>query len=285
MKNMKGLLQACTLCPRKCGVNRSAGVKGRCRTADSLYVARAALHPWEEPCISGTAGSGTVFFSGCPLGCIYCQNHTISAAQAGKEITIDRLCDIFLELEEQGAANINLVTPTHYVPHIIQALELSKSKGLQLPIVYNTSGYERPETLRRLTGLVDVYLPDFKYMYSETAHAYSACADYPEVIQKALDEMFRQTGSAVFSPEGLMQKGLLVRHLVLPGHIKESKAILAYLYRTYKDDIYISIMSQYTPVEAVKEHPLLSRKLRQTEYEAVVDYALELGIQNAFIQE
>ena len=281
---MESYLKNCNLCPRRCGVNRTAGEKGYCHTSEKLMVARAALHFWEEPCISGKHGSGTVFFSGCPLGCIYCQNEAIKKAETGKVITQDRLCDIFLELEEKGAENINLVTPTHYVLHIVKALNMAKRKGLSLPVVYNSGGYELPETLQRLEGLVDIYLPDFKYYSPETARRYSNAPDYPEVAKAAISEMFRQQPVIAMNQKGMLQKGMVIRHLVLPGHREESKQAIQYLYETYGDAVYLSIMSQYTPVN-VTPYQNLNRKLTIEEYEEVVDYAISLGIENAFVQE
>lgn len=278
-------LKACTICPRKCSVDRLDGKLGYCRANADLIVSRAALHHWEEPCISGENGSGTVFFSGCSLGCIYCQNHLISRADTGKKISFERLCDIFFELKEKGAHNINLVTPTHYVPHIIKALELAKSKGLSLPIVYNTSGYETVDTLRMLDGLIDVYLPDFKYISSDTARKYSTAPDYPDIAKAALAEMFRQVGRFDFTEDGMIKKGLIIRHLVLPAHADEAKQVIKYLYDTFSDNIFISIMNQYTPMPAMKNHPNLYRRLTTYEYEKVIDFAISLGIENAFIQE
>lgn len=284
--NIEINMENCTLCPRNCHVNRLAGQRGRCHETAEIVAARAALHMWEEPCISGTAGSGAVFFSGCSMGCIFCQNHNIAEAKAGKTITAERLAGIFRELQDQGAANINLVTPTHYVPQIIEALKVAKKNGLSLPVVYNTSGYEKPETIRMLDGLVDVYLPDFKYMEPELAEAYSQAADYPEYAKAALKEMVRQTGKIQINEDtGMIQKGVIVRHLVLPGHVRNSKAVLRYLLETYKDQILISIMNQYTPMPQVADDPLLSRKVTKREYDKVVDYALDLGMEEGFIQE
>lgn len=282
------LYEACRICPRKCGVNRLAGEKGKCGVTAALFAARAALHMWEEPCISGDTGSGTVFFSGCNLGCVYCQNRKISDGAAAKEISTRRLVEIFFELKEKGAVNINLVTPTHFLPHIVGALHTAKEEGLNLPIVYNTSGYERVSSLKLLEGLVDIYLPDFKYFDREPAVRYSDAPDYAETAEKALDEMFRQTGGASFDASGLMKKGILVRHLVLPGWEKDSAKIIKYLYQTYGDGIYMSIMSQYTPMsDFVKEgrFPELSKKVGRNAYDRLVDYALEIGVENAFIQE
>lgn len=300
---------SCTLCPRECGVDRLHGVHGRCGCDNDIYVARAALHMWEEPCISGEHGSGTVFFSGCPLGCVFCQNSNIANAKVGKRISVERLAEIFLEQQGRGALNINLVTPTHYIPQIAEALDLSRKQGMKLPVVYNSGGYERVEALKMLDGLVDVYLPDMKYMSSELSKKYSGAADYPETAKAALAEMFRQVGKPVFEPEersqvqhidktasdedGLvMTRGMIVRHLVLPGCTSDSKAVVKYLYDTYKDDIYMSIMSQYTPMPELmpggrlnRFYPELGRSVTQEEYDEVVDYAIELGVENAFIQE
>lgn len=279
-------MEECRLCPRNCKVNRNKGQTGYCGASEELVVARAALHMWEEPCISGTSGSGAVFFSGCPMRCKFCQNYQIAASKRGKAISVERLAQIFLELQEKGAANINLVTPTHYTPHIIEALDIARSNGLHLPIVYNTSGYEKPETLKRLEGYVDIYLPDFKYMDSALAKEYSNAPDYPEYAKSALEEMVRQTGTLKMDERtGMALSGVIVRHLVLPGHVKNSKAVLRYLYETYGDRIYISIMNQYTPMPQVKEHKTLSRKVTKREYEKVMDYALKLGIENGFFQE
>ncbi len=276
----------CELCPRKCGVDRIAGGKGRCMVDGRLMAARAALHMWEEPCLSDVEGSGTVFFSGCSLGCIFCQNHHIATADTGKEITSERLSEIFLELQAKGANNINLVTPTHYLPHIIEALTTAKAAGLHLPIVYNTGGYERVESLRMLEGLVDVYLPDFKYMDPAIAARYSKAPDYPEVVKAALAEMVRQVGDPVFDEKEHMVRGVVVRHLLLPDHLQDSKDVIRYLYATYGDRIFLSIMNQYTPMEQLPaELPELHRKVTEEEYDALVDYAIDLGVENGFIQE
>lgn len=281
----------CILCPRNCSVDREKGKTGYCGQTDKIYVARAALHMWEEPCISGKEGSGTVFFCGCSLRCIFCQNHRIALGKetngekVGKEISIGRLKEIFLELQEIGANNINLVTGTHYIPQIAKALKLAKEEGLQIPVVYNTSGYEKIESLQLLEGLVNIYLPDMKYVSQELSKEYSNASDYFEVASKALEEMVRQVGEPVFDTRGYMKKGVIVRHLVLPGSTKDSKAVLDYLWNTYGNRIYISIMNQYTPMEQIKNHPLLSRKVTKREYSKVVDYALSLGWENGFIQE
>ncbi len=283
---MLELLKECRLCPRECGVNRLAGQKGRCgAVGEKVKVARAALHYWEEPCISGSRGSGAVFFSYCPLGCVYCQNREISRGDAGKEIPVSRLAEIFLELQGKQAHNINLVTPTHYVPQIVLALREAKEKGLSIPVVFNCGGYEKPETLKLLEGLVDVWLPDFKYVSTEHAAKYSGAADYLENAKAALSEMVRQAGKPVFDIHGIMTRGVIVRHLVLPGMSKESKKILRYLHRTYGDRIYLSIMSQFTPLENVKDYPEIDRTVTESEYENLLDFAMNIGIENAYIQE
>lgn len=278
----------CALCPRNCAIDRNQGESGICGQTNILKVARAALHFWEEPCISGTDGSGAVFFSGCPLHCVYCQNHNIANGSAGKEISAERLAEIFLELEEKGACNINLVTPGHFAPWIIKALDRARAEGMKLPIVYNTSSYENVSTIKMLEGYVDIYLPDFKYMDSRISQKYSHAPDYSLAAKAAIDEMVRQTGPAVFnggSEDGLMRRGTIVRHLLLPGQAEDSKAIISYLYQTYGNTIYISIMNQYTPLPHVASYPELNRKITQTEYDDVVDFALALGVEYGFIQE
>lgn len=281
---MTSVYSVCTLCPRRCGANRTRAT-GFCGESDKLRVARAALHFWEEPCLSGKTGSGAVFFSGCGLRCIYCQNAGIAHEHHGKEITAGRLSEIFLELAEKGAANINLVTPTHFVPHIREAIHSARKKGLTLPIVYNSSGYETEETLALLSGNIDIYLPDFKYLSQNLASELSHASDYPEIAKKALSAMVRQCGRADFTPAGLLTRGVLVRHLVLPGHIDDSMRILEYLHGTYGDDILISIMSQYTPLSTPPDkHPELRRKLTRYEYEKVLDYADRIGIVNGYQQ-
>lgn len=280
-------MKNCRLCPRRCGALRIEGRMGFCGETDRLRVARAALHFWEEPCISGEKGSGTVFFTGCTLRCVYCQNHQISGGGVGKEISVERLAEIFLELKEQGANNINLVTPTHFVPQIVAALEMAKQRGMDLPVVYNTSGYERIETLKRLEGYVDVYLPDFKYLDSRHAKRYSMAEDYPEVAKRALAEMVRQTGTPVFDEQGRMQKGVIVRHLLLPGCLNDAKKIVAYLHETYGNQIYMSLMSQYTPLDTLdrEKYPELAKTVSKKAYDWLVEYAIALGVEQAFIQE
>ncbi|MBQ6809667.1 MAG: radical SAM protein [Clostridia bacterium] len=282
---MKNLYSQCTLCPRECGVDRLSGEVGFCGKTAKLSLARAALHMWEEPCISGEEGSGTVFFSGCCLRCVYCQNREIAIGDSGKGVDDSRLCEIFLELQAQGANNINLVTPTHYLPHIVEALRAAKNSGLKIPVVYNTGGYEKVESLRLLEGLVNVYLPDFKYFSVDLGKSLSFAPDYAEIAKKSIAEMVRQVGKPVFDTRGMIKKGVIVRHLVLPNQVEDSKRVLEYLYETYGNDIFISIMSQYTPLEAMNCHPYLSRKLTAEEYDEVVDFAVDLGIENGFLQE
>ena len=284
MKNMNKY-KNCLLCPRKCGINRSTGQTGVCGVSSEIKVARAALHYWEEPCISGKRGSGAVFFSGCSLHCVFCQNREISDGKAGKVISKERLSDIFMELADKGANNINLVTPGQYIPDIVWAVNDAKSRGMKLPIIYNTSGYENVTDLKLLEGIVDVYLPDFKYMDSTLSARYSRAKDYPSVAKKALSEMVRQQPDVVIDDAtGLIQKGVIVRQLLLPGHVNDAKAVLKYLYDTYHDHVYISMMSQFTPI-ALKDYPEINRTVTRREYERLVDYALEIGITNAFIQE
>lgn len=284
MKNMNKY-ENCLLCPRKCGINRSTGQTGICGVSSEIKVARAALHYWEEPCISGKRGSGAVFFSGCSLHCVFCQNREISDGKAGKVISKERLSDIFIELAGKGANNINLVTPGQYIPDIVWAVNDAKSRGMKLPIIYNTSGYENVTELKLLEGIVDVYLPDFKYMDSTLSAMYSRAKDYPSVAKQALSEMVRQQPEVVIDDAtGLIQKGVIVRQLLLPGHVNDAKAVLKYLYDTYRDHVYISMMSQFTPI-ALKDYPEINRTVTKREYERLVNYALEIGITNAFIQE
>lgn len=297
----------CTLCPRACKADREGGQKGRCHVDARIHVARAALHFWEEPCISGTeaplqsanrngkAGSGAVFFSGCPLGCVFCQNRAISRGEAGAVISVERLAEIFLKLQEQGAYNINLVTAGHYTPQVGEALRLAKGRGLLLPVVWNSSGYETVGTLRMLEGLVDIYLPDFKYLDPQLALRYSHAEDYPEAAKQALGEMVRQQPSCRFDAAGMMTSGVLVRHLLLPGHVREAKQVVSYLWETYGNQIYISLMNQYTPpVQSAQSvygedssaiDPLLARRVTKREYERLLDYAAQLGVEQGFYQE
>ncbi len=279
------MAEGCRLCPRECMADRIHGEKGYCGMPMDLTVARAALHFWEEPCISGEGGSGTVFFSGCALRCVFCQNHEIASGAAGKRIGRERLAEIFLELQEKGAENINLVTAGHFLPWIVPALEAAKAQGLMLPVVYNTGGYEKPEALRLLDGLVDIWLPDYKYRDSALAKRYSNCADYPGRAGGAIAEMVRQAGAPVFDGRGMMKRGVIVRHLVLPGCVRDSKDVLDYLYDTWKERIWVSILSQYTPLCSAGDYPELGRKVTDLEYGEVVDYACFLGMKQVYIQE
>ncbi|WP_270475023.1 radical SAM protein [Clostridium cochlearium] len=279
------MLNQCRLCPRECNVNRLTGEVGYCGASEKLMVSRAALHFWEEPCVSGENGSGTVFFSNCNLKCVFCQNHCISQENLGIEISIERLSEIFLELEENGANNINLVTPTHYVPQIIEALKLSKASGLNIPILYNSNGYDSLDTLKALDGYIDVYLPDLKYYNSKYSLKYSMAKDYFEKASIAIEEMYRQVRKPVFDENGIIKKGVIIRHLMLPGLLFDSKKILDYIHKTFGDNVYISLMNQYTPMFKASNYPEINRKLNEKHYDAIIDYALDLGIKNAFIQE
>lgn len=259
--------------------------RGYCGMPAEIYAGRAALHMWEEPCISGRKGSGAVFFSGCNMRCVFCQNYRISSERRGNILTAESLAEIFLSLQGQGANNINLVTAGHYLPSVAAAIAAAKGKGLKIPVVYNSSGYEKPEMLEMLDGLVDIYLPDLKYLSRERAEKYSQAPDYPKTAKAALREMVRQAGAPRFDGRGMMEKGVIVRHLMLPGGYMDSRRVLRYLHGTYGNDIYISIMSQYTPVRYIKEHPELNRKVRGKEYEKLLDYAISIGVEQAFYQE
>nr|WP_028235398.1 radical SAM protein [Pseudobutyrivibrio sp. MD2005] len=277
--------KTCKLCPRACGVNRDKSL-GVCQVSSTVKVARAALHFWEEPCISGENGSGAVFFSGCPLHCVFCQNEEISHGKVGAEITIEQLSQIYLNLQEQGANNINLVTGTHYIPEIVESISIARNAGLSIPVIYNTSGYETVESLQMLEGTVNAYLPDFKYMDSNLASKYSHAADYPDVAKKAIAEMVRQCPEVEYDDNGFINSGVIVRQLLLPGHVNDAKSIVEYLYGTYKDSIYLSLMSQYTPMAQIKEkYPELDRRVTKREYDTLVNYAIELGVTNAFTQD
>lgn len=274
----------CNLCPRKCNIDREEKL-GFCKVSNKIKIARASLHEWEEPCISGINGSGTVFFTGCSLKCVFCQNYVLSHENKGKEVTVEELSQIFLRLQDEKAHNINLVTPTHFVPQIIEALKLAKNSGLKIPIVYNTSGYENIETIKMLDGYIDVYLPDFKYFSNDLAKKYSGVSDYFENATLALTEMFKQVGEFSLDEGGMIKRGMVVRHLILPGYIDDSKDVIAHIYDTFRDKIFISIMNQYTPLPHVKEFPEINRTITEEEYDEVIEFALSLGIENAFIQE
>lgn len=279
------LYKNCRLCPRECGADRTSGRLGFCGCGSEIKIARAALHRWEEPCISGRSGSGAVFFSGCTLGCVFCQNYEISAGLKGYEITEEELADEFLRLQSEGANNINLVTPTQYLPGIISALDTAKSRGLNIPIVYNCGGYEKTETLKMLEGYIDVYLPDFKYFSDKYALGYSRAADYVSFAKTAVAEMYRQTGKCVFDENGIIKSGVIVRHLLLPGLLFESKKAVDYLYETYGDNIWLSLMSQYTPMPQVSGNPRLNRRVPDKQYSALVDYCANRGMTRVYVQE
>ena len=306
------LLKECRLCPRACGADRLAGERGFCGMGARAAVARAALHPWEEPCLNGGAGAGAVFFSGCSLGCVYCQNaqialrrHTAATAQEaleepvragedrtgsgaalpGKEVDPEQLARIFLNLQNQGAGTLDLVTAAHFLPQTILALRLAKEQGLIIPVVYNSSGYEEAGMLRHLEGLVDIYMPDFKYMDPETAGRWSGAPDYPERAKEALTEMVRQVPECVYDEEGQMRRGVLVRHMLLPGHVREGCSIVTWLYENFGGRIALSLLSQYTPMPQAAGDALLCRKVTKREYEKLVRHALDLGITQGYVQE
>ena len=277
--------EKCSLCPRMCGTDRTAGQKGFCGGGNLVRVARAALHYWEEPCISGESGSGTVFFSGCTMRCVFCQNKEISRGEAGKEITIERLAEIYLELAAKGANNINLVTPMHYAPQITAALDIARKNGLTLPIVWNTGGWERRESIAAVRDYADIWLSDFKYFDSSLGESLSKAPNYFSVAAAALDQMVKQTCEPVFDENDIMRRGVIVRHLMLPGHLDDTKNVLRFLYENYGDSIWISIMNQYTPMCSDPRFPELSRTVSDEEYNEAIDFACELGIENAFVQE
>lgn len=279
------ILSKCRLCPRNCNINRLNGERGFCMAAISPKVARVSLHHFEEPCISGTRGSGTVFFSECNLSCVFCQNHSISQDHVGKEVSIKRLSEIFLEQQERGAHNINLVTPTHYVPQIIEALDIAKTNGLCIPIIYNTSSYENLETIKSLSGYIDIYLPDLKYHNNKFAIKYSNAPDYFKYASLAIEEMVKQTGGCKFDENGIMTKGVIIRHMMLPSLLFDSKKIIDYIHNKFKDLVYVSIMNQYTPLNKVKDYPEISKPVNPKIYESFIDYCISIGITQGFIQE
>ncbi len=280
---MEELLNKCTICPRECKVNRNKNELGYCKASNKITIGGYHLHMWEEPSITGERGSGTIFFSYCNLNCIYCQNYEISSSHKGEEINTLRLSSIMLELQDKGASNINLVTPTHYIPQIKSAIILAKEKGLNIPIVYNTSCYEKVESLKLLEGLIDIYLPDLKY-FDNNLGKYSKVNNYFEVATEALEEMHRQISSQEYDREGNLKKGIIVRHLILPGHIEDSKKIIEYLYKKYKNNITYSIMNQYTPIRKL-EYNNLNRRLTREEYNDVIDYAYNIGVRNCYVQD
>ena len=276
---------SCELCPRVCGVNRAVGERGICGADDTLVVARAALHHWEEPPISGSGGSGTVFFSNCSLHCVYCQNEPLSSGRAGKAVSVQRLAELFLELEGQGAHNINLVTPTHYVPQVIEAVSLARAASMSLPIVYNTSGYESLATLELLAGVADIYLTDFKYASAALAARYSNAPDYPQVALAALKAMVTQVGEYRVDDAGIMRSGVIVRHLMLPGLLADSQAVIAQAFKAVGNAVCYSLMNQYTPMPACAHYPELAATVTEAEYGELVAFALDLGVTHSFMQE
>ena len=280
------IMEKCILCPRKCGADRKNGKKGYCGESNKIRVARTSLHQWEEPCITGKNGSGTIFFSGCALKCIFCQNYNIADSSIGKEFTEEELADAMIRLQEHKASNINLVTAGHFAEQLVQVIKRAREKGLHIPIVYNSSGYETVETLRKLDGLIDVYLPACKFFDPKVSAKYAKAPDYFQVTKEAIEEMVRQAEFLCFDKEtGNMLKGVIVRHLILPGHTKDSMEIIRYLHETYDNKIYLSIMNQYTPMGRGEEYPNLNRGVTKREYKKVIDYCLSLGVENAFIQE
>lgn len=284
---MMDMLKSCKLCPRNCGVNRLNEELGVCRAGGAVKVARVSLHHFEEPCLSGHKGSGTVFFSNCNLKCVFCQNHKISHEGFGKELSNERLSEIFLELQQGGAMNINLVTPTHYVPQIIEAIKSAKAKGLTLPVVYNSSGYENIETIKALEGCIDVYLPDLKYYSDKYSIKYSSTPDYFKNASKAIEEMYSQVGNAVFDKEMMIKRGVIVRHLMVPGLLFDSKKVIDYVYKTFNNNVFLSLMNQFTPMKEsdLYSYPEINKTISSNVYDCLVDYALNIGITNGFIQE
>ena len=278
------MLQKCTICPHKCGIDRTKKA-GRCKSTDKIKIALYSTHNFEEPCISGEKGSGTIFFSNCNMNCIYCQNYEISQQGKGKEISIEELADIMIKQQENGVENINLVTPTSYVIHIIEAIKIAKNKGLHIPIVYNTNGYENVETLRLLEGYIDIYLPDFKYYYNELGKKFSNVNNYFEVVTQAIKEMYRQVGSPQINENGIMTKGLMIRHLVLPNNIENSKQVLKWIKENIDNTVYVSIMAQYFPTYKAKDVDNLNRKLTLEEYDEIESYLYDLDLENGYIQE
>lgn len=278
-------LKQCKICPHNCNVNRLNGKIGRCKCADKIKIALASVHNYEEPCISGINGSGTIFFSNCNMNCIYCQNYEISQLGKGKEISIKELADIFINQQEKGVNNINLVTPTMYAFQIIEAIKLAKKNGLIIPIIYNTNGYEKIETLKALQGYIDVYLPDLKYYSNKLSIKYSKVNNYFSVATEAIKEMYRQVGTPKFNEDGIMQRGIIIRHLVLSNHIQNSKNILKWIKENMPQDVYVSIMAQYFPTYKAKEDELLNRKLTKKEYKEIEKFLYTLDLKNGYIQE
>lgn len=279
------MLEKCELCPHRCKVNRKIGHIGKCKCNDKIKLALASLHYYEEPCISGKNGSGTVFFSNCNLNCVYCQNYKISQLGKGKFITIKELADIFISQQENKANNINLVTPTMYVEYIIEAIKIARENGLNIPIIYNSNGYENIETLKMLNGYIDVYLPDLKYADNNIAKRYSNIENYFEIATQAIKEMYNQVGAPILDEKGIIKNGLIVRHLVLPNYIENSKKVLKWLKENLEENVYVSIMAQYFPTYKAKEDEYINRKLTKEEYEEIEQYICELDFKNGYMQE
>ena len=277
-------LECCTICPHNCKINRTKN-PGRCKSTDKIKIALYSIHNFEEPCISGEKGSGTIFFSNCNMNCVFCQNYEISQLGRGKEITIEELANIMIKQQERNVQNINLVTPTSYALHIVEAIKIARKKGLEIPIVYNTNGYESVETLKLLEGYVDIYLPDLKYYYDDLAKKYSKVDNYFEIATKAIQEMYRQVGVPVLNENGVMKKGLMIRHLILPNEVQNSKKVLKWIKENIDSNVYVSIMAQYFPTYKAKEIPELARKITKEEYEKVENYLYELDLENGYIQE
>lgn len=279
------LLKECKLCPHNCKINRLDGQLGRCKASDKVKIALVKLHYFEEPCISGKEGSGTVFFTGCNMKCKYCQNYEISQENLGKEITIQELADNFIKLQELKANNINLVTGVMYIPQIIEAIEIAKDKGLKIPIIYNSSGYENVESIKILNGYIDVYLPDMKYYYNELGEKLSCVKDYFDKAKDAILEMYKQVGSPQFDENGNIKKGLIIRHLILPNHLQNSKMILKWIQKNIDKNVYISVMSQYFPTNKAKEIEDINRKLTLEESKEIENFILKLGLKNGYLQD
>ena len=277
-------LECCTICPHNCKINRTKN-PGRCKSTDKIKIALYSTHNFEEPCISGEKGSGTIFFSNCNMNCVFCQNYEISQLGRGKEITIEELANVMIKQQERNVQNINLVTPTSYALHIVEAIKIARKKGLEIPIVYNTNGYESVETLKLLEGYVDIYLPDLKYYYDDLAKKYSKVDNYFEIATKAIQEMYRQVGTPVLDENGVMKKGLMIRHLILPNEVQNSKKVLKWIKENIDSNVYVSIMAQYFPTYKAKEIPEIARKITKEEYEKVENYLYELDLENGYIQE
>lgn len=279
------LLQKCEICPHKCKIDRTKNQVGRCKSKDTVKVALASIHNFEEPCISGRNGSGTVFFSNCNLSCEFCQNYEISQQGLGKEISIERLAEIFIEQQSRGADNINLVSPTSYAVQIIEAIKIAKNNGLKIPIIYNTNGYENIETLKLLEGYIDIYLPDLKYAENDLAKKYSKIENYFEIATSAIKEMYRQVGKNEYDENGIIKAGIIIRHLILPNHTENSKKVLKWIAENMPKNITVSVMAQYFPTYKAKEIPEIARKITKEEYEKVENYLYELDLENGYIQE